>query len=100
MSKTLTLTFIMIPFLAVNMHGSQQNTPVKTPQENINSHEGTRSLLRQKDQKSPRREVWRLKRRAPKPALPTPKESSGKPDFHDYPLLRQKDEKPPVDKKR
>jgi hypothetical protein len=100
MERTLTLTFIMISLLALNMHSSQQNTPVKTPQENTNSHEGIRSLLRQKDQMSPRRKVSRLKRRALKPALPTPKESANKPGFHDYPLLRQTDEKAPVDKNR
>ena len=100
MKMRFTLMLIMIPFLAINLPASTQNKTDKTPQENTDSHESIRSLLRQKHQKSPRRKVERPKSRAPKQVSPTSKEGAGKPKFHDYPLLREKDEKAPVDKRQ
>jgi hypothetical protein len=100
MKTRLALALIFIPFLAINLSDSQDEKSVKTLQENGNSHEGIRSLLRQKDQKSPQRKVSRRMSPAPRPILPISKEVADKPTFHDYPLLRQKDEKARVDKRQ
>ena len=98
MNKTLALTLVMIPILAIQSPGSQQNKSVKPPQENTDSHERGRSLLRQKDQRGPRGKGAHPRKRAPQRVSPASRKDTIQPDYHDYPLLRQKDEKAPGEK--
>ena len=98
MNTRLTLVLIIIPFLAIDLSASQQNRTIKSPQENTNSHEGIRSLLRQKDKKEPPRKVAKPKKTAPQQVSPASRKDAIKPDYIDYPLLRQKDEKAPGEK--
>jgi hypothetical protein len=98
MKTRLTLALISIPFLAIGLSAGQQNRTVKTPQENTNTHEGIRSLLRQKDKRGAPRKVAKPKKRAPQKVSPVLRRNAIKPDYIDYPLLRQKDEKAPGEK--
>lgn len=98
MNKTLALTLLMTPFLAIQAPAIQQDKTVKPPQEDLDSQERTRSLLRQKDKKGPPRKVAKPKKRAPLQVAPALRKDATTPDYIDYPLLRQKDEKAPVDK--
>lgn len=98
MNKTLTLTLVMTLFAAIQAPASQQTKSVKPPQKETDSHESGRSLFRQKDQKGPRGKRAHPKKRTPKRVSPTSRKDTIQPDYHDYPLLRQKDEKPPVEK--
>jgi phage I-like protein len=98
MNKTLVLALVVTPSLAIQAPASQQNKSVKPPQENTDSQESIRSLLRQKDRKSPPRKVAKPKKGAPQQVSPTSRKDTIQPSYHDYPLLRQKDEKAPVEK--
>jgi hypothetical protein len=99
MNKTLVLALVLTPFLAIQAPASQQNKSVKPPQEKTDSHESGRSLLRQKDKERSRRKGAHPKKRAPQRVSPmSRKDAITQPNFHDYPLLRQKDEKAPVEK--
>jgi hypothetical protein len=98
MNKTLALTLLMTSFLAIQAPASQQNKTVKPPQENPDSRESIRSLLRQKDKKGPQRKVAKPEKTAPQQDTPASRKDTTKPDYIDYPLLRQKDEKAPGEK--